>query len=178
MVEDEDLPPMFREEACKRFAELQCQDLDLLHISQMIARQGNSLASVGACLCIEGKLISEIQKDESCAKLKIKYTRFCYSGSGRTHATRHGPVWSRVYNIWMNSSSWKAFNRIFLRRNTQWKVCLIASKCRIVKPAKAIDWCFGISWWAWTSSFCSVWLVVKFIVIAQITNWVNQLIHM
>ena len=72
MVEEEDLPPMFREEACKRFAELQCQDLDLLHISQMIARQGNSLASVGACLCIEGKLISEIEKDESCAKLKDK----------------------------------------------------------------------------------------------------------
>ena len=63
---------MFMEEACKRFAELQCQDLDLLHISQMIARQGNSLVSVGACLCIEGKLISEIEKDESCAKLKDK----------------------------------------------------------------------------------------------------------
>ena len=72
MVEELDLPPMFREDACKRFAELQCQDLDLLHISQMIAREGNSLASVGACLRIEGKVILEIEKDESCPKLKDK----------------------------------------------------------------------------------------------------------
>ena len=65
--------PCFREDSCKSgFAELQCQDLDLLHISQMIARQGNSVASVGACLCIEGKLISEIEKDESCTKLMDK----------------------------------------------------------------------------------------------------------
>ena len=72
MVEEEDLPPMFRDVACKRFAKLQCQDLDLLHVSQMIAREGNSLASVGACLRIEGKVIFEIEKDESCPKLKDK----------------------------------------------------------------------------------------------------------
>ena len=63
---------MFREVACKRFAKLQCQDLDLLHVSQMIAREGNSLASVGACLRTEGKVIFEIEKDESCPKLKDK----------------------------------------------------------------------------------------------------------
>ena len=72
MVEEEDLPPIFREEACKRFAELQCQDLDLLHISQMIAREGNSLASVGACLRIEGEVSLEIEKDGSCPKPKDK----------------------------------------------------------------------------------------------------------
>ena len=72
MVEEEDLPPIFREEACKRFAELQCQDLDLLHISRMIEREGNSLASVGACLRIEGRVISGIEKDESCPKPKDK----------------------------------------------------------------------------------------------------------
>ena len=72
MTEEEDLPPIFREEACKRFAELQCQDLDLLHIGQMIAREGNSLASVGACLRIEGKVSLEIEKDDSCPKPKDK----------------------------------------------------------------------------------------------------------
>ena len=63
---------MFRDVACKRFAKLQCQDLDLLHVSQMIAREGNSLASVGACLRIDAKVIFEIEKDESCPKLKDK----------------------------------------------------------------------------------------------------------
>ena len=72
MVEEEDLPPMFRVESCKRFAKLQCQDLDLLHISRMIAREGNSLASVGACLLIGREFISEIEKDESCPKVNDK----------------------------------------------------------------------------------------------------------
>ena len=67
-----DLPPMFREEACEKFAELQCQDLDLLNISRMIAREENSLASVGACLLIEGTVISGIEEDHSCPKLKDK----------------------------------------------------------------------------------------------------------
>ena len=71
-VEEKDLPPMFREEACEKFAELQCQDFDLLNISRMIAREGNSLASVGACLFIEGRVISEIEKDVLCPKLKDK----------------------------------------------------------------------------------------------------------
>ena len=71
-VEEKDLPPMFREEACEKFAELQCQDLDLLNISRMIAREGNSLASVGVCLLIEGRVISEIEKDVLCPKLKDK----------------------------------------------------------------------------------------------------------
>ena len=71
-VEEKDLPPMFREEACEKFAELQCQDFDLLNISRMIAREGNSLASVGACLLIEGRVISGIEKDMLCPKLKDK----------------------------------------------------------------------------------------------------------
>ena len=70
--DSKDLPPMFREEACKRFAELQCNDFDLLHISRMIEREGNSLASVGACLYIGREVISEVEKDESCPKLKDK----------------------------------------------------------------------------------------------------------
>ena len=71
-VEEKDLPPMFWEEACEKFAKLQCQDLDLLNISRMIAREGNSLVSVGACLLIEGRVISEIEKDVLCPKLKDK----------------------------------------------------------------------------------------------------------
>ena len=71
-AEEECLPLMFREEACKRFANLQCQDLDLLHISRMIERECNSLASVGACLLIGREVISEIEKDESCPKLNDK----------------------------------------------------------------------------------------------------------
>ena len=71
-MEEENLPPMFREEVCKLFASMQCQDFDLLHISRMIAREGNSLASVGACLHISRKVISEIEKDESCPKPKDK----------------------------------------------------------------------------------------------------------
>ena len=63
---------MFREESCKRFAKLQCQDLDLLHISRMIEREGNSLDSVGACLLIGREFVSEIEKDESCPKLNDK----------------------------------------------------------------------------------------------------------
>ena len=38
----------------------------------MIAREGNSLASVGACLHISREVISEVEKDESCPKLKDK----------------------------------------------------------------------------------------------------------
>ena len=72
MQVEKDLPPMFREEACKKFAELQCQDLDLLNISRMIAQEGNSLASVGVSLLVERRVISEIEKDESCPKLKDK----------------------------------------------------------------------------------------------------------
>ena len=72
MVEEEDLPPMFSEEACERFAKFQCQDLDMLHISRMIAREGNSLASVGTCLQINRKVIFEIEEDESCPKLQDK----------------------------------------------------------------------------------------------------------
>lgn len=72
MVEEEDLPPMFREESCKRFAKLQCQDLDLLHISRMIERERNSLASVSVCLLIGREFVSEIEKDESCPKLNDK----------------------------------------------------------------------------------------------------------
>ena len=72
MVEEKDLPPIFREESCRRFAELQCQDIDLLHISRMIEREGNSLTSVGACLLIGRKVISKIEKDESCPKLNDK----------------------------------------------------------------------------------------------------------
>ena len=63
---------MFREETCKKFAELQCQDLDLLNISRMIAQEGNSLASVGVSLLVERRVISEIEKDESCPKPKDK----------------------------------------------------------------------------------------------------------
>ena len=72
MQVEKDLPPMFREETCKKFAELQCQDLDLLNISRMIAQEGNSLASVGVSLLVERRVISEIEKDESCPKLKDK----------------------------------------------------------------------------------------------------------
>ena len=72
MVEEEDLPPMFREESCKRFAKLQCQDFDLLHISRMIERERNSLASVSVCLLIGREFVSEIEKDESCPKLNDK----------------------------------------------------------------------------------------------------------
>ena len=71
-MEEEDLPPMFREESCKRFAKLQCQDLDLLHISRMIERERNSLASVSVCLLIGREFVSEIEKDESCPKLNDK----------------------------------------------------------------------------------------------------------
>ena len=63
---------MFREESCRRFAELQCQDFDLLHISRMIEREGNSLVSVGACLFIKREVISNIEKAESCPKLNDK----------------------------------------------------------------------------------------------------------
>ena len=38
----------------------------------MIARERNSLASVGACLHISREVISEIEKDESCPKPKDK----------------------------------------------------------------------------------------------------------
>ena len=72
MQVEKDLPPMFREETCKKFAELQCQDLDLLNISRMIAQEENSLASVGVSLLVERSVISEIEKDESCPKLKDK----------------------------------------------------------------------------------------------------------
>ena len=72
MVEEEDLPPIFREEACKRFAKFHCQDLDMLHISRMIAREGDSLASVGGCLQIDRAVISKIEENESCPKLKDK----------------------------------------------------------------------------------------------------------
>ena len=72
MQVEKDLPPMFREEACKKFAELECQDLDLLNISRMIAQEGNSLASVGVSLLVEGRVISGIEKEESCPKLKDK----------------------------------------------------------------------------------------------------------
>ena len=71
-MEEENLPPMFREEVCKRFAKLRCQDFDILYISRAIEREGNSLASVGACLCIGREVILEIEKDESCPKLKDK----------------------------------------------------------------------------------------------------------
>ena len=72
MVKEDDLPPMFREEACKRFAELQRQEIDLLQISRMIEREGNSLASVGACLYIGREVISEVEKDEFCPKVSDK----------------------------------------------------------------------------------------------------------
>ena len=72
MQVEKDLAPMFREETCKKFAELQCQDLDLLNISRMIAQEGNSLASVGVSLLVERRVISEIEKDESCPKPKDK----------------------------------------------------------------------------------------------------------
>ena len=72
MVEEDDLPPMFREESCKRFAELQCQDIDLLQISRMVEREGNSLASVGACLYVGREVISEVEKDKFCPKLNDK----------------------------------------------------------------------------------------------------------
>ena len=72
MVEEKHLPPMFREESCRRFAELQCQDFDLLYISRMIEREGNSLASVGACLLIGREVISKIEKAKSCPKLNDK----------------------------------------------------------------------------------------------------------
>ena len=94
MVEEEDLPPMFREDACKRFAKLQCQDLDLLHISQMIAREGNSLASVGACLCVEGEVILEIEKDESCPKLKDKVHKILLQWQWNWKDTRTA-TWAR-----------------------------------------------------------------------------------
>ena len=61
---------MFREESCRRFAELQCQDFDLLYISRMIEREGNSLSSVGACLFIGTEVISKIE--ESYPKLNNK----------------------------------------------------------------------------------------------------------
>ena len=63
---------MFREEACEKFAKFYCQDLDMLHISRMIAREGDSLVSVGACLQIDRNVISEIEEDESCRKLQDK----------------------------------------------------------------------------------------------------------
>ena len=69
MVEEEDLPLMFREEACKRFAKVQCQDHDLLYISEMI---DYPVASVGICLRVDEKVISETEKDKSCPKLKNK----------------------------------------------------------------------------------------------------------
>ena len=72
MAKEEDLPPMFRETSCRRFAELQCQDFDLLHISRMIEREGNSLASVGACLFTGREVISKIERDEFCPKLNDK----------------------------------------------------------------------------------------------------------
>ena len=71
-MEEENLPPMFRESIWKWFANMECQDFDLLHISRMIAREGNSLASVGACLHISREVISEMEKDESCPKPKDK----------------------------------------------------------------------------------------------------------
>ena len=71
-MEEENLPPMFKEGVCKRFANMKCQDLDLLHISRMIKEEGNSVASVGTCLCIDREVISEIEKDESCPKQKDK----------------------------------------------------------------------------------------------------------
>ena len=94
MVE-EDLPPMFREDACIRFAKLQCQDSDLLDISRMIELEGNSLASVGACLLIDRKVILETEKDESCPKLKDKVHKILLQWQWNWKDTRTA-TWARL----------------------------------------------------------------------------------
>ena len=70
-LEEEELPPMW-EERCRRFSKLACQDLDLLHISRMIAQERDSLDAVGVCLQVDGKVISEIEKNDLCPKLQDK----------------------------------------------------------------------------------------------------------
>lgn len=70
-LEEEELPPRW-EERCRRFARLHCQDFDLLHISRMIAKEGDSLDAVGVCLQVDSKVVSDIEKNDMCPKLQDK----------------------------------------------------------------------------------------------------------
>jgi len=67
-----DLPAIFKDDVCGKFANLQCQDIDLLHISRMIANRGNSLAAVGVCLHVDLMTIADIEKDALCSKQQDK----------------------------------------------------------------------------------------------------------
>lgn len=70
-LEEEELPPSWKEK-CRRFARLHCQDFDLLHISRMIAKEGNSLDAVGVCLQVNMKVVSDIEKNDMCPKVQDK----------------------------------------------------------------------------------------------------------
>ena len=67
-----DLPAIFEDEMCRRFANLHCQDMDLLHISRMITHEGNSLAAVGDCLHVDMTTVADIEKDALCSKQQDK----------------------------------------------------------------------------------------------------------
>ena len=71
-LEGMDLPAMLREDACRRFANLHCQDIDLLHISRMIMRGGSSLVAVGVCLNVDRTMITAIEKDDLCSRQQDK----------------------------------------------------------------------------------------------------------
>ena len=71
-LESTDLPAIFGEEVCRRFADLQCQDIDLLHISGLIKLGGRSVAAVGVCLHVDKKRIADIEKDASYSKQQDK----------------------------------------------------------------------------------------------------------
>ena len=142
MVEEEDLPPIFREEACKRFAKLQCQDFDLLHISQMIAQEANSLASVGDCLRMSREVISEVEKDESCPMLKDKIHKILLQWQWKNTSNA---TWARLIKSLQDMDKQKLMEciQMYLSQkeypmegmHQMW----YASKCGIVKPAKVMD---------------------------------------
>jgi len=71
-LEGMDLPAILREDACRRFANLHCQDIDLLHISRMIMHGGSSLVAVGVCLNVDRTMITAIEKDDLCPRQQDK----------------------------------------------------------------------------------------------------------
>ena len=71
-LEGMDLPAMLREDACRRFANLHCQDIDLLHISRMIMHGGSSLVAVGVCLNVDRTMITAIEEDDLCSRQQDK----------------------------------------------------------------------------------------------------------
>ena len=106
MVEEEDLPLMFREEACKRFAKVQCQDLDLLYISEMI---DHPVASVGVYLLVDEKVISETEKDKSCPKLKNKIHKLLSEWQRKNTGNA---TWAKLIECLQSLNDWKLMEHI------------------------------------------------------------------